>query len=116
MVNQLNIDFNPTKLGQYASLREYLSEEVIPNICAQRGILKKAIAADMDYSPSHFSQKLAGAGDSRFTSDDVEKFCSLYGWGWVVQFYADRATRFETDDDLKQQIKALQAKLDSRND
>lgn len=79
MTKQLNIDFKPSVYAQYGSLREFIAEHVIPEICKNKKILKKSIAADLDYSPSHFSQKLYSTGDSRLTVDDMEKLVRLYG-------------------------------------
>ena len=65
-MKQLSIDFNPDIFSQYESCREFIADDDVPRLCRNPRILKKSIAADMDYSPSHFSMKLSGAGDHRF--------------------------------------------------
>ena len=74
MSNQLSIDFNPDLTKAYGSCVDYVQARVL-----RQGIPQKAIAADMDYSPSHLSRKLSNnPNDSmRFTLDDLEKFMEV---------------------------------------
>jgi AraC-like DNA-binding protein len=88
MKKQLKIEYEPSIYAQYGTLREFIAEHVIPNICKDQQILKKSIAADLDYSPSHFSQKLYNTGDSRLTVDDMEQIITLYGCGEVLRYLA----------------------------
>lgn len=76
MNNQLSIDFNPDITKAYQSCREYVGARV-----HKQGTAQKVIAADMDYSPSDLTRKLAQSpNDSRrFTLDDLEKFIEVTG-------------------------------------
>ena len=114
MVTQLSIDFKPSVYAQYSSFREFIADDVVVSICADRKILKKSIAADLDYSPSHLTQKLNGLGDSRFTVDDLEKLGELYGWGDILKYVAYRASKGSNKADLEAQIAALQTQLQAQ--
>lgn len=73
MLQQLTINFDPDLVSAYESCRELMQARV-----HQIGRQQKAIAADMDLSPSHLCRKLAQApGDSaRLTLDDFEAYLS----------------------------------------
>lgn len=73
---QLTLNFEPGYTGSYATCREFIGYLV-----HQQGRPQKAIAADMDYSPSDLSRKLAQNPDDsrRFTLDDLERFLSTTG-------------------------------------
>lgn len=75
-MNQLSIDLDPKITNSYSTCREYVQSRV-----HSQGIPQKSIAADMDYSPSDLSRKLAQSpNDSRrFTLDDLEKFMEVTG-------------------------------------
>jgi DNA-binding MarR family transcriptional regulator len=75
-MNQLAIDLNPDVTKAYGSCREYIGTLVHRQKKSQ-----KEIAADMDYSPSDLSRKLAQSpNDSRrFTLDDLENFIEVTG-------------------------------------
>lgn len=76
MNNQLAIDFNPDITRAYGSCVEYVQARV-----HRQPVSQKAIAADLDLSPSHLSRKLSrNPNDSmRFTLDDLEKFIEVTG-------------------------------------
>ncbi len=71
---QLTLNFNAGLVDSYGSCREYVAARV-----HHQGKPQKAIAADMDYSPSDLSRKLAqNPEDSRrFTLDDLERFIEV---------------------------------------
>lgn len=73
-MEQITINYDAGLVDSYSTCREYLSA-----LIHQQGRPQKAIAADMDYSPSDLSRKLAQApNDSRrFTLDDLEKFIEV---------------------------------------
>lgn len=71
MIQQLTINFDASLVESYGTCRELLQARV-----HQTGRQQKAIAADMDLSPSQLSRKLAQSpGDSaRLTLDDFENY------------------------------------------
>lgn len=70
-MQQVTINFEAGPVECYTTCREYVA-----SLVHQQGKPQKSIAADMDYSPSDLSRKLAQAPDDsrRFTLDDFEKF------------------------------------------
>lgn len=79
MAEQLTINFETVNHKQWESCREYLDDRVIPDYLAEKGILKKYLAADLELSPSELRRKLCPApGDTRnFTLDDLEKWLEV---------------------------------------
>lgn len=73
---QLTLNFEAGLTEAYDSCREYLATRV-----HQLGKYQKAIAADMDLSPSHLTRKLAQApNDSMaFTLDNLEDYIRTQG-------------------------------------
>lgn len=73
---QLTLNFEPGLTDSYPSCREFVARQV-----HNQGRAQKAIAADMDYSPSDLSRKLSQSeNDSRrFTLDDLERFIEVTG-------------------------------------
>lgn len=71
MIEQLTINFDASLVDSFGSCRELLQARV-----HQIGRQQKAVAADMDLSPSQLTRKLAQApGDSaRLTLDDFENY------------------------------------------
>ncbi len=67
---QLTLDLEGIA-SSYGTCREYIGALV-----HQQNRPQKAIAADMDYSPSDLSRKLAQSPEDsrRFTLDDLEKY------------------------------------------
>lgn len=114
MVEQLNIDFKPSVYAQYSSLREFIAEHVIPSICTERGVMRKSIAMDLDYAPSHFSQKVYGTGSSRLTVDDMEQIIDLYGTDEVLKYLAYKQARKQPKEALEAQIAELQKQLEAQ--
>lgn len=73
---QLTLSFDAGYAECYATCREFVASRV-----HMQGKPQKAIAADMDLSPSLLSRKLAqGENDTtRFTLDELEKFMLVTG-------------------------------------
>ncbi len=101
---QLTLNFEAGIVDSYASCREFVAARV-----HQQGRPQKAVAADMDYSPSDLSRKLAqNEHDSRrFTLDDLEKFVEVTGDTSPIFYLVEKYLSRTTDDD----INALRAKL-----
>lgn len=72
----VNIAFPSDITNGYPTCRQYVEHRV-----HQQGRPQSRVAADMDYSPSILSRKLAqNSGDtSRFTLDDLELFIQSTG-------------------------------------
>ncbi len=75
-MQQVTINFEAGPVESYSTCREYIAA-----LIHQQRRPQKAIAADMDYSPSDLSRKLAQSPDDsrRFTLDDLEKFIATTG-------------------------------------
>lgn len=73
---QLTINFDAGLTESYPTCREFVAARV-----HHQGRPQKAIAADMDYSPSDLSRKLSQNPDDsrRFTLDDLERFIDVTG-------------------------------------
>lgn len=105
MADQLTLNFEAGLAHRFDSARALIQSNVL-----NKGVQQKYIAADMGYSPSKLSRKLAqNDGDSsRFTLDDLETYLlvtedrdPIY---YLVEKYLVGASRDE-------EIKALKAKL-----
>ena len=70
-MDQVTIKFEEGLADAYPSLREFIAYRT-----HQQGRPQKAIAADMDYSPSHWSRKRSESPDDslRMTLNDAERF------------------------------------------
>lgn len=98
---QLTLNFNPGLSSSHDTCREFVQECVIKN-----PLPNKAIAADMDLSPSALSRKLSqGVNDNaRFTLDDLERYIRVTGDTepilWLVDKYfknSDRIAQLERE-------------------
>jgi hypothetical protein len=111
MTKQLSIDFNPDIYGQYESCREFIADDDIPRLCRNPRVLKKSIAADMDYSPSHFTNKLNNTGDHRFTLDDLELYVQRTNSVEPIKYLVSKYLFKQSKDELQKQIEELQQRL-----
>lgn len=75
-MEQVTINFEAGLVESYATCREYIA-----SLIHHQGRPQKAVAADMDMSPSDLSRKLAPSVDEhrKFTLDDFEKFVETTG-------------------------------------
>lgn len=104
---QLTINFEAGLKESYGTCREFVAARV-----HQLGRPQKAIAADMDYSPSDLSRKLAQNPDDsrRFTLDDLEKYMDTTGDTQPVLYLAEKylAEKGDEIERLKAQIAFLE--------
>ena len=100
---QLTLNFERGLVASYASCREFIAARV-----HQQGRPQKAIAADMDYSPSDLSRKLAQNPDDsrRFTLDDLERYIEVTGDKDAIYYLAEK---YLVDD--SSEIERLRARL-----
>ena len=84
---QLTLNLDAGLVDSYGTCREYIASRV-----HHQGRSQKAIAADMDYSPSDLTRKLAQSPDDsrRFTLDDLEKFIAVTGDTSPVLYLAEK--------------------------
>lgn len=106
---QLTLNFDAGLVNSYSSCREFVAARV-----HQQGRSQKVIAADMDYSPSDLSRKLAqNPEDSRrFTLDDLEKFMDVTGDTQPVIYLVEKYLASASKDQIREQIKKLQQQLE----
>jgi hypothetical protein len=109
-VQQITLNFEKGLAESYGSCREYVATRV-----HQQGRQQKSIAADMDYSPSHLSRKLAQSPDDsmKFTLDDMEKFIQVTGDKTPVHYLIEKYLCGDSPDEIKKQIEVLQKRLES---
>jgi hypothetical protein len=100
---QLTLNFEAGLVESYPSCREYVAARV-----HQQGRPQKAIAMDMDYSPSDLSRKLAQNPDDsrRFTLDDLETYIDVTGDTSPVLYFVEKYFS-----QTKDEIAALEARL-----
>jgi len=113
MNKQLTIDFNPEIFGQYQSCREFIADDDVPRLCRDPRVLKKTIAADMDYSPSQFANKLHGNEGARFTLDDLELYMQVTGSIEPIKYLLDKYVAKQAPEDIRAEIDRLQRQLES---
>lgn len=103
-MNQLSIEFNPDVFGQYPSCREFIADDDIPRLCRSPQVLKKVIAADMDYSPSQLANKLNSNEGARFTLDDLETYMEVTGSVEPVKYLVSRWLYKRSPQEIQKQI------------
>lgn len=106
-MKQLSIDFNPGIYGQYGSCREFIADDDVPRLCQHPRTLKKSIAADMDYSPSHFTNKLNNVEGNRFTLDDLERYVRVTGSVEPIKYLVAMYLYDQSPDEIQRQIEEL---------
>lgn len=107
-MQQITINFDAGLTDSYHSCREYVAARI-----HQLGRPQKAIAADMDYSPSDLSRKLAQNPDDsrRFTLDDLEKYMSVTKDTKPVIWLIEKYLSSPDEEALKKQIALLESQL-----
>lgn len=105
---QLTLKFDSGLADSYSTCREYVAHRV-----HQQGRSQKAIAADMDYSPSDLTRKLAQSPEDsrRFTLDDLEKYMQVTGDTKPVLYLVEKYLAEADTEELRRQIAAMQLKL-----
>lgn len=106
---QLTLNFDAGLATAYNSCREYLQTRI-----HQLGKQQKYIAADMGYSPSDLSRKLAqNESDSRrLTLDDFEKYLDTQkDYQPLIYLVEKYFGSGDTEDELAARIEADQRKL-----
>jgi len=93
-MSQITVDFDPSIVEHYSTLREYIAHRVhvLPRPL-------KSTAADMDMSPSTLSRKLnPGDGDTqRFNVDDLEHYIRITGDTSPIDYLVAKYLSSDTD-------------------
>ncbi|MGH1470132.1 MAG: hypothetical protein ACRBCS_03005 [Cellvibrionaceae bacterium] len=106
---QLALNFDASPFDSYDTCREFIGSRV-----HQLGVRQKSIAADMDYSPSDLTRKLAQSpNDSRrFTLDDLEKYVAVTSDKQPIYYLVKKYLTEVDAEELKKQIAHLQSQLE----
>tara|TARA_Y100000310_G_scaffold301563_1_gene338144 strand:- start:625 stop:978 length:354 start_codon:yes stop_codon:yes gene_type:complete len=79
-MEQIVLNFDASEFDGFGSCREYLQHATFNLRDSEGGkILQKVIAAELDYSPSQWSQKASESGDARITLNDAELYTEKFG-------------------------------------
>lgn len=107
-MEQITINYEAGLADAYETCREYCQA-----LCHQQGRPQKAIAADMDLSPSHLSRKLAQSPDDsmKFTLDDLERFMRVNNDTRPLVYLIEKFMAAPDAAVLKNQIKILTEQL-----
>lgn len=111
-MKQITINFEASPVEAYESCREYVGA-----LTHQQGRPQKAVAADMDYSPSHLSRKLSQSPDDsmRLTLDDLEAWIRVTGdcrpIYWLIQKYCMGG---KSKEEIEKEIAELQKQLEGK--
>jgi hypothetical protein len=106
---QLTLNFERGLAESFNTCREYVAHRV-----HHQGRPHKAIAADMDYSPSDLTRKLAQNPDDsrRFTLDDLERYMDVTGDTKPVIYLVEKYLQKVNPKELQRQIEELTKQLD----
>ncbi len=107
-MEQLTIDFDKSVVSAFDRCVDYIAVRV-----HQQGRPQKAVAADMDLSPSQLSQKCGPISQSsaRFTLDDLENYIRVTGDREPLKYLVSKYLVNQSEDELKAQIESLQRQL-----
>jgi len=112
-MEQITLNFDSSEFDGYETAREYLAH------CTHllkdgfgRSVRQKAIAADLDYSPSQWSQKINQSGDARVTLDDVEDYTENFNdVGWIYYLVHKHIIKKHRN---REELLKLKAQLDAQ--
>lgn len=109
-VEQISINYEAGPAEAYESCREYCQ-----SLVHQQGRPQKAIAADMDLSPSHLSRKLSQSPDDsmRFTLDDFERFVRVNRDIRPILYLIEKYIAAKDSSALLAEIERLQKQLEA---
>ena len=99
MNSQLTLNFDAGLTECFSSCREVVQSRI-----HQQGRLVKVIAADMDYSPSTLSRKLAQSPNDtqKLTLDDLESYLEVTGDKQPVFYLIEKYLMNESSEQIKQ--------------
>lgn len=108
MAKNITLNFEEGMVDSYQSCREFISARV-----HQLGKPQKAVAADMDYSPSDLARKLAQNPDDsrRFTLDDLEAYVQTQGDTRPIYYLVEKYLVAHDKESITREIERLKAIL-----
>lgn len=109
---QLTLNLEEGLVESYGTCRELVQAQTII-LAAKKQVQQKHIAAEMDYSPSQLTRKLAqGESDSaRFTLDDLESWIAVTGDKTPVLYLAEKYLSVPDVKEIEAEIQRLQQQL-----
>lgn len=109
-MEQVTLNFEAGYAEAYQTLREFIAHRT-----HQQRKPQKAVAADLDYSPSHWSRKCSQSPDDsmKMTADDIERFIETNGdispVLYMVEKYCTKTDRIAELERELQRLKKLEA-------
>jgi hypothetical protein len=104
-MEQVTLNFDAGISDAFPTLREFVAHRT-----HHQGRPQKAIAADLDYSPSHWSRKCAESPDDslRMTCNDLEAFMEATGDTSPVLYLVEKyMTKHDRIAELEAELKRL---------
>lgn len=110
-MKQITIDFDASPFKGFTSCREYVQSSLY-----RQPMQHKAIAADMDYSPSQLSRKLtqSPADSARFTLDDLENYIAVTGDVTPVYYLLEKHVGKRSREELLKLRAEIDAQLETQ--
>jgi hypothetical protein len=113
-VQQITLNFDASEFDGFHSCREYMQTRVV-QLCIERQLLQKHIAADLDMAPSCLTRKLAGADTDkrRLSLDDFERYLDTQRDMKPLLFLVDKYLTEGSDDeiaDLERRLAAVKSR------
>lgn len=108
---QMVLDFESGAPLSYTTLKEFVSARI-----HQLGKPQKAVAADMDLSPSQLSRKVSNNPDDtmNLTVDDLERYLETQRDFKPLYYLVEKYLGESSEAALLRQIEQLQAQLKTR--
>lgn len=103
---QLTLNFESGLTAAYPTCLEYVAARI-----HQQGRPQKAVAADMDLSPSDLSRKLADTPNRTLSLNDFERYITVTGDTKPVLYLVEKFLAGGDKDAIQQQIAELQQRL-----
>lgn len=108
-MEQITLNFDAGLADAYPTLREFIAHRT-----HHQGRPQKAIAADLDYSPSHWSRKCAQSPDDsmRMTADDVERWIGVTGDTSPILYLVEKYLSSKSDRiaELERELERLKSR------
>ena len=111
-MQQITINFQATPVEAYDSLVDYVQA-----LTHQARRPQKAIAADMDLSPSHLSRKLAQSPNDSMalTCDNLEKWIQVNKGDLRPAYYLiQKYSKARSKEQIEAEIEALKSELEGK--
>ncbi len=106
-MEQITLNFERGRVDAYPTLREYVAHRV-----HKQGKPQKAVAADMDLSPSHLTRKCAQSPDDsmRLTVDNLEEFIATQDDTSPILYLVEKYLVADEIEQLRTRLAELEAR------